>query len=111
MITKGCTYGSNHNVTLLQFGEGSIMISGVITNQRIFGLALSEVEPRYQVDWNNRILNPKTTDELDNLVMLEFSELKSVENLINTLEYVKQKMIEHQENEKESDEKLDEEGV
>ncbi|WAX17174.1 hypothetical protein PF672P2_00037 [Parabacteroides phage PF672P2] len=111
MITKGCTYGENNDVTLLQFGRGDIMISGIITNERVFGLSFSEVDPLRQIDWRNRILNPKTTDELENVVVFEFSEIKSVENLINTLNYVKQEMIKYKKHEIKSNKMFDEEGV
>lgn len=91
MIHKNAEMGNRKDVTVVEFGTGDILIAGIgAEKEKLHGVLFSQDVPKVKSNWNN-VENPITSiEEAKNPVVLYFSNPESVDQLITSLNEVKE---------------------
>lgn len=92
MIYKNATLGEKEDVTVVQFGTGDIHICGLDSNEdNLYGVLFSQSTEKDISEWDN-VDDPITDiNETKDPVVLYFSNIESLEQVIKSLEEVRSK--------------------
>lgn len=94
MIKKNERVDGCEDVTVVEFGTGDIHMVGVDWNDTgVHGLLFSEDEPKDISEWDNVEDKIHSVREAKKPVILSFSRLESVDQLIKSLTEIRDKFI------------------
>lgn len=91
MIHKNAEMGDRKDVTVVMFGTGDIHIAGIgAEKEKLHGVLFSQDVPKDMSCWNDVQKPIKCIEEAKNPVVLYFSNPESVDQLITSLNEVKE---------------------
>ncbi len=93
MITKDIKYGISEGVTLVEFGDGDIIVADAYTvDRKQYGVMMTNDEKR-EIGTEHPERDGATTDQIGIDVAILFTDLKSLNVFIEALKRVEQVMI------------------